>query len=165
MVNISFGSRSLETWGFAIFVLHPQIDILEEFKIMNPPCPSCEDILRQVDISFEAEMHVIQRHYSSERVQDRSMFTNNIPPRFFFEEVVDRLRSGVLEGAIHRHRLIYFCKFGFIVGNFPNRQGILCETCHVKVVCTITKCPNHRCRRLLPERVVTMYPANYPRYL
>ena len=76
MVNISFGSRSLETWGFAIFVLHPQIDILEEFKIMNPPCPSCEDILRQVDISFEAEMHVIQRHYSSERVQDRSMFTS-----------------------------------------------------------------------------------------
>lgn len=132
---------------------------------MNPPCPNCEDILQQVAISSEREMHVIQRHYSSERVQDRSTFTNNIQPRFFFEEVVDRLRSGVLEGATHRHRLIYFCKFDFIVGNFPNRQGIMCETYYVKVVCTTTECPNHRCRRLLPERVVTMYPANDPRYL
>lgn len=121
------------------FSWHRQIEIQEELEIMNPPCPNCEDILQRVSISSERKMHVIQRHYSSECVQDRPTSTYNIHPCFFFEEVVDRLRSGVLEGATHRRRLIYFCEFNFIVGHFPHR-GRLRGTNFVKVVCTKSCC-------------------------
>ena len=54
-------------------------------------------------------MHIIQRHYPYERVQDRSTFTVNI------QEVVGRLSFGVLDeltGVLSRLLAIFFLKFG-----------------------------------------------------
>ena len=101
---------------------------------MNPLCPNCKDILEQVTISSERDNHVIQMHYSSERVQNKSTFTNNIQLHFFFQEVVEKLRSGVLEKATHRRRLNYFYKFDFIVGNFPNWQSAQLGSAQITVV-------------------------------
>ena len=60
--------------------------------------------------SSEREMHIIQRHYPYERVQDRSTFTVNI------QEVVGRLSFGVLDeltGVLSRLlAFFFFLKFG-----------------------------------------------------
>ena len=78
--------RPLPTEGSVHLDVHniDDCEFLEKLRIMNPLCPDCKDILEQVTISSERDNHVIQMHYSSERVQNKSTFTNNIQLHFFF---------------------------------------------------------------------------------
>lgn len=133
------------------------------------PCRYCEDALRQVIISRGARQHITQRHYPGTGYEERSKFFQNaIPPHTLFGAITNELRSGLQPTQIQETyrqgrrilRYVYYYRFGFIIGVFPNRQGGFSETDTIKIVCNTTEC--QQCNRRLPSEVVTSFPCYNP---
>ena len=132
-------------------------------------CCSCEEALNQVSIPTWALQHITQRHYQcighEEIGEEQSLFYENIiSPDTLSGTIINVLRSGLQPS--HRQtictpgalivRYVYYYRFGFIIGVYPNRQGGFCETKRIKIVCNTTEC--QQCNRRLPTEVVTSYP-------
>ena len=139
-------------------------------KMRPAQCRSCRRALNQVRIPKWAKRHIMQRHYQctghEEIGQKRSLFYSSmISPRTLFIEIINELRSRLEPDnrqAIHRRsrlivRYVYYYKFGFIIGEFPDRLGGFCRTDTIKIVCNTTKC--QQCNRRWPSEVVTSYPC------
>lgn len=120
---------------------------------MNLHCKSCGKI--RVTISQKGKKHVVRRHYLSRGADEVSLFYNTYRPSFFFEAVVNELRTGLkLKGTIDGDSLTFIFEFHFTVGTSRDRY----PTGYVKVVCTTKKCPHTDYRRFLPKGIITMYP-------
>ena len=131
-------------------------------------CFSCVETLNQVAIPMWAQEHIVQRHYPQsgyELINDQSMFFENVMPlRLLFSTIIDELRSGLTVPETQRQpdsliRYVYFYRFGFIIGSYPNRQGGSVETDMVKIVSNTTEC--QVCHRRWPSDVVTSYSVGY----
>ena len=125
----------------------------------------CEATLKRVAITRRKRTHVIKRHYNptdDKADEKRSLFNSDIPPQFFFNEILKALSSGIQESRKEGCRFIYFYTLELIVGTFPKAKGDVRETDTVKIVCTTVICP--KCRRLSPKEVVTIYPVKRPRH-
>ena len=138
---------------------------------MRPvPCHSCRRALNQVRIPKWAKRHIIQGHFQCtghEKIgEKRSLFNKSvISPQRLFIKIINELRSRLEPNnrqTINRRgrrivRYVYYYKFGFIIGDFPDRLGGFCRTDTIKIVCNTTKC--QQCNRRLPSEVVTSYPC------
>ena len=124
---------------------------------MNPPCPNFEDILERFAVSSERERHVIQRHYSFERVQDKSTFTNNIKlTKFLLSRSCRQASLRSIRRSDTSPSLYLLLQIRFHSGKLSKSithlvWKLLCQgrRYHYGV-------PKWPCRQLLPERVVTM---------
>ena len=135
----------------------------KEFDMECESC-KCEATLKRVAISRRNRSHIVEGHYfptDDNADKKRSLFNSDIPPQFFFNEVVKALRSGIQGSKGKHHRFIYFYTFNFKVGTFPTAQGDVRETDTVKIVSTTVQCPI--CRLPSPKLVVTIYPVKRPR--
>lgn len=137
-------------------------------------CLSCEKSFNQVvKIPTRAKQHTIERHYGyngeEEIEEERSIFYENvISSQALFSRILNELRSGLQAAhiqTIHRQgrrikRFVFYYRFDFVIGVYPNRQGGFCETDTIKIVCNITEC--QQCNRCWSSEVVTCFPCYNP---
>ena len=133
-------------------------------------CFSCTEVLNRVSIRIFAREHITRRHYPRSGYEPinegLSMFLEDVMPSdLLFSTIIDELRSGLTVPETQRQpdsliRYVYFYRFGFIIGSYPNRQGGSVETDMVKIVSNTTEC--QVCHRRWPSEVVTSYPCKTP---
>ena len=114
--------------------------------------------LQKVEVPIWAQEHIIKKHYPIRKHGKQSMFfRKSMSPQKLFYKVTNVLRSGIKESEKQGPRYIYYYKFRFNVGVFPNRHGGFSVTKTVKIVCNYTKCA--KCGRHCPSEVVTVFPC------